>query len=113
MSKVIKKRSKIRQYWKKLMDSPHNKLSRGSTNICRIIPWARGENWRHSDRKQRKRQFRSLWIVRINAAARQNGLTYGRFMNGLKKASIVELLLKTIPENNFKSTFCNNLGFVL
>ena len=54
VSKVIKKRSKIRQYWKKLMDSPHNKLSRGSMQICRIIPWARGENWRHSDRKQRK-----------------------------------------------------------
>ena len=37
-------------------------------------------------RKQRKRQFRSLWIVRINAAARMNGLSYSRFMNGLLKA---------------------------
>ncbi len=42
----------------------------------------------YRDRKQRKRQFRSLWIVRINAAARLNDMTYGRFMNGLKKASI-------------------------
>jgi large subunit ribosomal protein L20 len=40
------------------------------------------------DRKQRKRQLRELWIVRINAAARQHGLTYGRFIAGLKKADI-------------------------
>lgn len=39
-------------------------------------------------RKQRKRQFRALWIVRINAAARQFGLSYSRLMSGLKKASI-------------------------
>jgi|SRR5688572_5285895 large subunit ribosomal protein L20 len=40
------------------------------------------------DRKQRKRQMRELWIIRINAAARQNGLTYGHFIAGLKKADI-------------------------
>ena len=39
-------------------------------------------------RKQRKRQFRALWIVRINAGARIYGLSYSRFMNGLKKAEI-------------------------
>ena len=39
-------------------------------------------------RKQKKRQFRSLWIVRINAAARLHGLSYSRFMNGLLKAGI-------------------------
>ena len=39
-------------------------------------------------RKQKKRQFRSLWIVRINAGARQFGLSYSRLMNGLKKANI-------------------------
>ncbi|MCG6117303.1 MAG: 50S ribosomal protein L20 [Aquimonas sp.] len=39
-------------------------------------------------RKQRKRQFRALWIVRINAAARLFGLSYSRLMNGLKKANI-------------------------
>ena len=42
----------------------------------------------YRDRRQRKRQFRSLWIARINAAARINGLSYSRFINGLKKASI-------------------------
>ncbi len=40
------------------------------------------------DRKQRKRQMRQLWIVRINAAARQNDLTYGQFISGLKRADI-------------------------
>ena len=39
-------------------------------------------------RKQRKRQFRSLWIVRINAAARMYGMSYSRFMNGLLKANV-------------------------
>lgn len=42
----------------------------------------------YRDRRQRKRQFRALWIIRINAAARESGLSYSRFMNGLKKASI-------------------------
>jgi len=40
------------------------------------------------DRAQRKRNFRSLWIVRINAAARQNGMSYGVFIHGLKLAGI-------------------------
>ena len=39
-------------------------------------------------RKQRKRQFRQLWIARINAAARINGLSYSRFMYGLKQAGV-------------------------
>ena len=43
----------------------------------------------YRDRKQRKRQFRSLWIVRINAAVREHGMSYSKFMNGLKKADIV------------------------
>ena len=43
----------------------------------------------YRDRKARKRDFRKLWITRINAAARMNGLSYSRFMNGLKKAGIV------------------------
>ena len=40
------------------------------------------------DRKQRKRQMRELWVIRINAGARQHGLTYGRFVAGLKRAEI-------------------------
>lgn len=42
----------------------------------------------YRDRRQRKRQFRALWIVRINAGARQSGLSYSTFMNGLHKAGI-------------------------
>jgi len=40
------------------------------------------------DRKQRKRQMRRLWVIRINAAARQNGITYGKFIAALKEAKI-------------------------
>ncbi len=42
----------------------------------------------YRDRRQRKRQFRALWIARINAAARINGLSYSRFIAGLKKSSV-------------------------
>ena len=42
----------------------------------------------YRDRRQRKRQFRALWIARINAEARENGLSYSRFINGLSKADI-------------------------
>ena len=42
----------------------------------------------YRDRRQRKRQFRALWIARINAAARENGMSYSRFINGLGKAGI-------------------------
>ena len=42
----------------------------------------------HRDRKQKKRDFRKLWIVRINAAARLNDMNYSTFMNGVKKAGI-------------------------
>ncbi len=42
----------------------------------------------YRDRRQRKRQFRALWIVRINAEARLHGLSYSRFVDGLKKAAV-------------------------
>ena len=42
----------------------------------------------YRDRRQRKRDFRSLWITRINAAARLHGLSYSRFINGLKRAEV-------------------------
>jgi large subunit ribosomal protein L20 len=48
----------------------------------------RGWAFAYRDRRQRKRQFRRLWIVRINAAARQRGMSYSRFMNGLKLAGV-------------------------
>ena len=45
-------------------------------------------NYAYIGRKQRKRDFRKLWITRINAAARANGMSYSRFISGLKKANI-------------------------
>jgi large subunit ribosomal protein L20 len=49
------------------------------------------------DRKQRKRDMRELWIIRINAAARLNGVSYSKFVNGLKKAN-VELDRKVLAD---------------
>ena len=59
-------------------------------NVYRVAKQAvmKAGQYAYRDRRQRKRQFRSLWIVRINAAARELGLTYSSFMNGLKKAAI-------------------------
>lgn len=57
----------------------------------------RAGQYAYRDRRQRKRQFRALWIVRINAAARQQGLSYSRFMNGLGKAGI-EIDRKVLAE---------------
>jgi large subunit ribosomal protein L20 len=53
---------------------------------CRLLK--KQGQYAYRDRKVRKRQFRALWIQRINAAARLEGLTYSRFMNGLKLAGI-------------------------
>ena len=59
-------------------------------NVYRVATQAvtKAGQYAYRDRRQRKRQFRALWIARINAAARECGLSYSRFMNGLKKASI-------------------------
>lgn len=48
----------------------------------------RALKYAYRDRRQRKRQFRRLWVVRINAAARLNGLTYGQLIHGLKRADV-------------------------
>ena len=48
----------------------------------------RARNYAYRDRRVRKREFRALWIARINAAARELGMTYSVFMNGLRKAEI-------------------------
>lgn len=59
-------------------------------NVFRIANEAvmKAGQYAYRDRRQKKRQFRVLWIARINAAARECGMTYSNFMNGLKKASI-------------------------
>ena len=62
----------------------------GRKNLWRIAKDAVERGWEtaYIDRKKKKRNFRSLWITRINAAARQQGLTYSRFMNGLLRSGI-------------------------
>lgn len=63
----------------------------GSRNrLHRVAREAVERAWKYAyrDRKQRKRQFRSLWIARINAAAREHGLSYSQFMHGLKQANV-------------------------
>ena len=70
------------------------RLARGYSgrrkNVYRVAKQAviKAGQYAYRDRKQKKRVFRALWIVRINAAARQCGLSYSRFINGLMKADI-------------------------
>ncbi|MEC9291010.1 MAG: 50S ribosomal protein L20 [Pseudomonadota bacterium] len=64
---------------------------RGRSKSCFRVAIERvekGLQYAYRDRRAKKRDFRRLWIVRINAAARLNGMSYSRFMNGLKKANI-------------------------
>ena len=59
-------------------------------NVYRVAKEAvmKAGQYAYRDRRQKKRQFRALWIARINAGARECGLTYSRFMNGMKRAMI-------------------------
>lgn len=60
----------------------HKVFRRANESVIHALDYA------YRDRRDRKGQFRRLWIMRINAAARQNGITYGRFINGLSKAGV-------------------------
>lgn len=71
----------------------------GRGNLLRTVKETliRAEAFAYRDRRTKKREFRKLWIIRINAAARQRGLRYSQFMAGLKKAGI-ELDRKQLSE---------------
>ncbi|MDY6823953.1 MAG: 50S ribosomal protein L20 [Thermodesulfobacteriota bacterium] len=70
----------------------HSKLFRTAKNtVDKALMYA------YRDRRQRKRDFRKLWIIRINAAARMNNMSYSKFIHGLKKAG-VELDRKVLAE---------------
>ena len=74
---------------KKILDKA--KGYRGArSKVLRVAKQAvtKAGQYAYRDRRQRKRQFRALWIARINAGARENGMSYSVFMNGLKKAAI-------------------------
>lgn len=62
----------------------------GKSKLFRIANQAvmKSLSYAYRDRKSKKRNFRQMWIARINAAARINGISYSKFMNGLKKAEI-------------------------
>lgn len=78
----------------------HAKGYRGRRkNTIRTAREAIEKGWNHAyrDRRARKREFRRLWIVRINAGARQNGMPYNRLMHGLKQAG-VQLDRKTLAD---------------
>ena len=71
----------------------------GRSKLWRTVSESLIRSWAYStgDRRRKKRDFRRLWIVRINAAARMRDMTYSQFMNGIKKAG-VELNRKQLAE---------------
>ena len=85
----VKRGVTARRRHKKVLD-----LAKGYYNarrkVFRVAKQAviKAQQYAYIGRKQKKRNFRSLWITRINAAARSNGMSYSRFMNGLLKAGI-------------------------
>ena len=85
----VKRGVTARASHKKVMEAAKGFRGRRK-NVFRVANEAvmKAGQYAYRDRRQKKRQFRALWIARINAAAREVGLTYSRFMNGLKKASI-------------------------
>ena len=81
-----KKRSSIETAAKKILKAAKGfrgarskLLKRAKDSVSKALQYS------YRDRRQRKREFRKLWIVRINAAAREHGLSYSEFMNALKK----------------------------
>jgi large subunit ribosomal protein L20 len=74
---------------KKILDLAKGYRGRGSKAYrVAIEKVEKGLQYAYRDRRNKKREFRSLWIQRINAGARMHGLTYSQFMDGLKKAAI-------------------------
>ena len=94
----VKRGVTARARHKKVLDQAKGFRGRRK-NVYRIAKEAvmRAGQYAYRDRRNRKRVFRALWITRINAAAREHGLTYSAFMNGLLKAEI-ELDRKVLAE---------------
>ena len=87
-------RAKHKKILKQAKGMQHNRTRSfrlAKQGVIRALQYA------YRDRRNRKRDLRSLWITRINAAARENGTTYGQLINGLKKAN-VELDRKVLAE---------------
>ena len=88
---VLRGRKRMRRLTKGFVMSRHN-LYRQS-----LVTLIRGRVYAFRDRRVRKREFRRLWIVRINAACRMRGLRYGQFISGLQRA-MVQLDRKTLAD---------------
>jgi large subunit ribosomal protein L20 len=74
---------------KKILDAAKGYRGRRK-NVFRVAKQTviKAGQYAYRDRRQKKREFRALWIVRINAGARENGLSYSQLMNGLKRAAV-------------------------
>lgn len=85
----VKRGVTARARHKKILDMAKGYSGRRK-NVFRVAVQAvtKAGQYAYRDRKQRKRQFRALWIARINAASRECGISYSRFINGLKKGAI-------------------------
>jgi len=77
-----KRHKKVLERAKGYRGSKHRLFRRANEQVLHSLSYA------YRDRRQRRRNFRKLWIIRINAAARLSGMSYSRFMNGLKIAEI-------------------------
>ena len=77
-----KKRREVLERAKGFRGEAHSNYKRAKEAVMKADAYA------YRDRRNRKRDFRRLWITRINAAARQNGMSYGTFMHGLKLAGV-------------------------
>ena len=80
--KTQRRHKKILSLTKGQRGSKHRLFKRGNEAMMKSLVYA------YRDRRNRKRDFRRLWITRINAATRQNGMSYSQFMNGLNKAGV-------------------------
>ncbi|MFV9511140.1 50S ribosomal protein L20 [Tepidibacillus sp. LV47] len=77
-----RRRKKVLKLAKGYFGSKHRLFKTANAQVMKSLLYA------YRDRRQRKRDFRKLWIARINAAARMNGLSYSKFMYGLKVAGV-------------------------
>lgn len=89
--KARRRRNKILKLAKGYQQGRRTMYSKAHETVMKALSYA------YRDRRQRKRQFRRLWIARINAAARRHGLSYSRFIHGLSKAN-VELDRKVLAD---------------
>jgi len=77
-----RRRKKVLKLAKGYFGSKHRLFKTANAQVMKSLLYA------YRDRRQRKRDFRKLWITRINAAARMNGLSYSKLMHGLKEAGV-------------------------